>query len=192
MAKKYEFQPDKPHSNWQSKLQLTPLQRKAILKWCLYGLVLLVLSLIQDVILCRFRFWGVTTELFPCAIFLITLLEGSQRGSIFALVASALYLFTGASPGSYAMVAITVIAILVTIFRQAYLQKNFVAVFLCVAVCMAIYEMVVYGFSLFLSLVRPMQVLDFLIIAGLSLIAVPLLYPIFQAISRIGGEQWKE
>ena len=192
MAKKYEFQPDKPHSGWQSKLQLTPLQRRALLKWFLYGVVLLILSLVQDVIMCRFRFWGVTTELLPCAIFLITVLEGSQRGSVFALAASALYYFSGSAHGVHNIVAITVFSILVTIFRQANLEKGFVAATLCVAIAMVLYETVIYGVCVFLGQVRPAQILQFLITAGISLVAVPLLYPTFVAINGIGGDKWKE
>ena len=192
MAKKYEIQPDKPHSGWQSKLQLTPLQRRALLKWFLYGVVLLILSLVQDVIMCRFRFWGVTTELLPCAIFLITVLEGSQRGSVFALAAAALYYFSGSAHGVHCIVAITVFSILVTIFRQAYLEKGFVAATLCVAIAMVLYETVIYGVCVFLGQVRPAQILQFLITAGISLVAVPLLYPTFVAINGIGGDKWKE
>ena len=58
MAKKYEFQPDKPYSNWLSKLQLTKQQQKQTLKWCLYALLLVVLSVAQDVVLCRMRIFG--------------------------------------------------------------------------------------------------------------------------------------
>lgn len=192
MAKKYEFQPDKPHSDWQSKLHLTPQQRSAIVKWCLYGLVLLIVSLIQDVIMCRFRFWGTTTELLPCAIFLIAVLEGSHRGSIFALATSTLYVFTGASHGVHCIVAITVFSIVVSIFRQAYLEKSFFAAFLCVGVAMVAYEMVIYGVCILFGQIRPTQVVQFLITAGLSMIAVPFLYPAFTAINSIGGDKWKE
>ena len=86
MGKKYEFQPDKPRSSWLSKLHLTRLQRLALLKWVLYSLMLLVLSVVQDVILCRFRLFGATTELVPLGIFLICLVEGTERGSLFALI----------------------------------------------------------------------------------------------------------
>ena len=55
MAKKYEFGPDKPHSGFLSKLFLTTKQRKSLLKWVLYYCMLLVLSVLQDVILCDIR-----------------------------------------------------------------------------------------------------------------------------------------
>ena len=88
MAKKSEFKPDKPRSSWLSKLYVTPKQRRAIAKWVLYSLIVLVLSLLQDVVLCRYRLFGATTELIPCAIFLICVVQGLESGSVFALVAS--------------------------------------------------------------------------------------------------------
>ena len=71
MARKNEFQPDKPKSVLINRLHLTRLQRKKLLKWVLYSLVLLALSLVQDVMLCHFRVLGASTDLVPCAIFLI-------------------------------------------------------------------------------------------------------------------------
>ena len=192
MAKKYEFQPDKPRSSWLSKLYLTKLQRRNLLKWFLYGLTLLILSLLQDVILCRFRLNGATTELVPIGIFAICLLEGAQQGSVFALVASMLYLFSGTAAGPHAMVVITVMATLTCIFRQGYLQKRFSSVFVCVAVSMVVYEAMMFVVALFLGSTYPDRFVGFAITTGLSLIAVPILYPILVSVSSIGGESWKE
>ena len=97
MAKKYEFQPDKPYATWLSKLQLTKLQQKQVLKWTLYALILLILSVLQDVVLSRFRLFGATTDLIPCTIILICMIEGSHRGSLFALISGCLYLFSGSA-----------------------------------------------------------------------------------------------
>ena len=192
MAKKYEFQPDKPRSSWLSKLYLTKLQRQKLLKWFLYGMSLLILSLAQDVVLCRFRLNGATTELVPIGIFIICLLEGTERGCVFALVASTLYTFSGTAAGPHAMVAITVMATVTSIFRQGYLQKRFSSVFICVLVSMVAYELVVYAVALFLGNTYPERFIGFVITTGLSLIAVPILYPVFVAVSSIGGESWKE
>ena len=51
MARKNEFQPDRPVSGLLSKLYLTRRQRQVILKWSLYGLLLVALSVLQDVLL---------------------------------------------------------------------------------------------------------------------------------------------
>ena len=192
MARKYEFQPDKPRVNWLSKLYLTKQQRGALLKWSLYALLLLVLSLLQDVVLCRFRLFGATTELVPCGIILICVLEGAERGSVFTLVASVLYLFSGTAAGPYSVVFLTFLAIGVTVLRQAYLQKGFFAALICTAVAMIGYEMLNFGIGLFLSLTIPGRAWGFLLTALLSLLAVPALYPISLTIGKIGGHIWNE
>ena len=192
MAKKYDFQPDKPRSSWLSKLYLTKLQRKNLLKWFLYGLILLALSLLQDVVLCRFRLFGATTELIPIGIFLICILEGAQRGSVFALIASALYVFSGTAAGPHAMVLITVLGVFVCILRQAYLQKTFFSVLICTIPAMVIYEGLIFAVALFLGYTFPDRWIGFAVTTGLSLVTIPILYPIFVFVSSIGGESWKE
>ena len=95
MAKKQEFRPDKPSTTLLSHLILTQKQQKTLLKWVFYGAFLVFLSVIQDVLLSQVRLLGATTELVPCAIFLICILEGTHTGSVFSLIAGLLYLFSG-------------------------------------------------------------------------------------------------
>lgn len=192
MAKKSEFRPDKPRGGLLSKLYLTKIQRRELLKWCLYGLVLLVLSVLQDVILSRVRLFGASTELVPCGIFLICILEGTHTGSVFALVSALAYLFTGTAPGTYAMVFIVVLAIGACVFRQAYLQEGFGTAMLCTAAAMLLYELAVFAIGLFLGLTRPERLGGFCITAALSMLAAPVLYPAAISIGTLGGGAWKE
>lgn len=192
MANKYEFKPDKPHSGFLGKLYLTPGQRRTLLKWILYALALLVLALLQDVILSRVRLLGATTDLVPCAIILICILEGAESGSVFALIASLFYLFSGTAPGSYAMVLLTALAVFLCVFRQAYLQQGFSSALLCTVGALLVYELAVFAIGLFLELTVPTRITGFLITAGLSCLAIPFLYPLFLAIQSIGGKTWKE
>lgn len=192
MARKNEFRPDKPRSSFLSKLYLTQKQRRSLLKWCLYGLILLVLSVLQDVVFCHMRIFGATTQLVPCGIFLICILEGIHTGSVFALVASVLYLFSGTAPGTYAMVLLVVLAVLVCVFRQAYLQKDFSSVVLCTAAGMVLYELSIFAMGLFLGLTTPGRILGFCITALLSAVAAPVLYPVAVSVRSLGGEVWKE
>ena len=192
MAKKQEFKPDKPSISLLSRLMLTKKQQKSLLKWVFYGLFLVILSVVQDVLLSRVRLLGATTELVPCAIFLICLLEGTHSGSVFSLTAGLLYLFSGTAPGPYSMVAITVFSVGVCILRQAYLQESFSSVVLCTAIAMLSYVLVNFAFGLFLGLTLFSRIHGFLITAGLSLLAVPVFYPIVKAINAFGGHSWKE
>lgn len=192
MAKKNEFKPDKSGSGLLSKLYITPIQRRAILKWVLYALVLVVLGLLQDVALCNFRLFGASTELVPCAIILICLLEGSQNGCVFTLIAALFYWFSGAALGAFAMVMITVLSILVSMFRQSYLQKGFGAAMLCTVFAVVVYEMAMFLLGAFMGLTPWNRFVGFLLTAGMSLLSAPILYPILLSIESIGGETWRE
>ena len=192
MAKKYEFQPDKPYATWLSKLQLTRQQQKNLLKWALYALLLVVLSVVQDVVLCRLRINGGSTDLVPRAIVLICLIEGTQRGSVFALVASFFYLRSGSAPGPHVLVLITVLAVFSTALYQAYLRPGFPATLLCLILCMAFYELGIFAFCMLLDQVSFARYMSFVVPAVVTLVAVPVLYPLMRAISTIGGESWKE
>ena len=192
MAKKYEFQPDKPYATWLSKLQLTRQQQKNILKWGLYALLLVILSVVQDVVLCRLRIDGGTTDLVPCAIFLVCLCEGTQRGSVFSLIAAFLYLRSGSAPGPHVLVLITVLAAISTALYQAYLRPGFPAALLCLTLSMALYELGIFSFCMLLEQVTFSRYMSFVVPAVLTLVAVPVLYPLMRAISSIGGETWRE
>ena len=190
--RKYEFRPDRTDSGILSKLYVTRQQRLSLLKWVLYIVLLLLLSIIQDVILCRVRIFGTTTALVPCGIMLLCLLEGSHTGSIFVLIASAVYLFSGSAPGYYAVPMLTIVSLGLTMFRQGYLRKGFSATMLCMAVGLLVYELAVFTAGLLLGRTTLSRLGAFCITAILTFGAAPLLYPIAQAISKIGGQTWKE
>lgn len=192
MAKRNEFKPDKPRAGILSKLYLTQKQRQNFLKWLLYSLVILLLSVLQDVILCRLRFWGASTDLVPCGILLICVLEGMDRSSIFCLTASVLYLFSGTAPGAYCVALIPFLAVGAAYVRQSYLQKTFSAILLCIVPALVIYELVVFGITLFLNLTILSRLGSACLTGLFSALAVPVLYPIVQAIGTIGGDTWKE
>ena len=192
MAKKYEFKPDKPQMTLADRLYLTKKQRRQLLKWSLYALILLALSVVQDVLLSRVRLFGATTELVPVGIFLICLLEGLETGSVFALIASSLYQFSGTPGGTYSIVFITALCVLVTLLRQAYLQKGFGSAMLLTALAMVFYELMVFGIGLFLGLTTVSRWGGFLFTAGLSLAVAPAIYPIALSVGKIGGEVWRE
>lgn len=190
MAKKYEFKPDKPHSGFWEKLLLTRLQRRALLKWVLYSAVLVVLSVLQDVLLSRLRIFGATTELVPCGIFLVCLLEGAQSGSLFALLASLVYLFSGGAAGVYSIVFITVLAVGATWLRQKLLQSGIGAAMVCSGCAMLVYELATFAIGAFLGLTTVSRIGSFCMTALLTMLAAPGIYWLLRTIG--GGDIWKE
>ncbi|MBR5022322.1 MAG: hypothetical protein IKY18_03880 [Oscillospiraceae bacterium] len=192
MAKKYEFRPDKPKFSLLTYLILSPNQRRKAMKWGAYTAFLVFLSVLQDVVLSQVRIFGATTELIPCAIFLICIMEGVQLGSVFALISSLLYLFSGTAPGVYSMVAIVFCAVGACVVRQAYLQERFSSAMISTSLAMVCYVLTNFIFGLFLGLTIWSRFHGFIITAILSLLAVPVFYPIFKAIGKIGGQLWKD
>jgi len=192
MAKKYEFKPDSDRKDLLQRLYMTPQQRRSLLKWVLYGLLLIALSILQDVFLTHLRILGATTDLVPCGIFLICVIEGTHSGSIFSLVASLFYLFSVDGLGPYIIIFITFLAIVVTAFRQGYLRKGFAAALLCVGAAMLIYEFLLFAFALFLQYTTFSRIIGFLLTAAMSIAAAPLIYFPAKAINALGGDAWKE
>lgn len=188
MAKQKDFKPDKPRSGILSKLFLTKQQRRSILKWGLYTLLLLVLSVLQDVFLCRVQLFGATTEAVIVGIFLICLAEGVENGSVFSLVAALIYLFSGSAAGYYSIVFITALSVAVTLFRQSYLQKNFAAAMLCTIFAVLVYEMVVFFIGLFLEMTTWARIGTHFLTGVYSLVFAPVLYPVVKAIANLKDE----
>ena len=190
--KRNDFRPDSDGTGLLSKLYLTRKQRQAFLKWLLYGLSCLVLLILQDVLLTRFPLFGAVADPVACAIVLICLLQGAESGGLFALVASALYVFSGSAPGPYTIVFLTVYSVLAAIFRQAYLRKGVISLCLCAFLAMMAYEMSLFGIGLFLKFTVSRWFPSFLLSGVYSVAVLPLLYPIMRSIGNIGGEIWKD
>ena len=191
-GKNYEFRPDRTGATIIDKLYLTQKQRLSLLKWALYALVLLVLSVLQDVMLCHLDLFGATTDLVPCAIFTICVLEGAENGSLFSLAAALVFLLSGSSPGVHVVVLIPFLAVAVTVFRQSYLRKGLAATFLCAAAALMVYELVTFFVALFLAQTNLGRLMVAVITGGLSILIIPITYPILVSIGKIGGETWKE
>lgn len=190
--KKYEFRPDVERNDILGKLLLTKQQRQTALRWLLFSLVCLGGLIVQDVVMSRVDIMGATTDLVPCCILAVCILQGAESSCVFALVASLIYYFSGSAPGPYVIPLITVIAIFAAIFRQGYLRKGFLTLLLCAAVGMALYELSIFGIGSFLGYTRIDRMGRFLLTTLYTLATVPLIYPILLSIGKIGGETWKE
>lgn len=192
MAKDYDFRPDSDSSVNLDKLLLTQRQRFNLLRWVLYGVLYLAGLLLQDAVLCRVDIRGGCTDLVPCLIFMITALQGAEQGSIFALVSAIFYYCAGSAQGIYVIPVITILAVLLAVFRQACLRRGFFSILLCATLGMIVYEMTVFGIGLFLGHTYLQRIHSMAMTAALTLIAVPFLYPLVRSIGKIGGEVWKE
>ncbi len=192
LRKKHEFKPDRTGKDTLSRLYLTARQRRGILQWLLYGAVILGLSLLQDVLMCRVRIFGSTTDLVSSGILLLCMMLQPDTGAVFGLVSSVLFFFSGSAPGPYAIVFLTGLGVLLNIFRYSYLRKGFGSAMLCAGSAVMLYEILVFCVGLFLGHTTVARFGAFCMTGGLSAAVMPLLYPLFVSIGKIGGESWKE
>lgn len=188
--RKYDFQPDRPQTDLLDKLYLTKKQRLGLLKWSLHALVVLVLSLIQDVILCHMDILGATTDLVPGAVFTLCVLLGSERGCIFTLVAAALFQFSGSAPGVYVIALIPFIAITLSALQQTLLRKGKGSDLLTAAIAVLIYEFAVFGISVGIGETSLFRVYSAAVTGVMTVICSIGLYFLFTAIEKIGGNPW--
>ena len=189
---KYEFKPDVLRIPLLKKLHLTKLQQKKLLKWSLYAAVCILLLAIQDVVMSQISIRGATTDLVPCAILLITVMEDAYNGSLFALVSSMIYVFSGSAPGPYSIGFLTFLGVGAAVFRQMFWRRGFSSNMLCAGIALMVYELAVYGTGIFLSLTYWSRIGVFLLTGAFSWIVMLALYPLVRRIQKIGGETWTE
>ena len=192
LQRKYEFRPDTPKISLPNLFHLTQKQRTEILKWSLYALVCLFCLIVQDTIMSRFHFFGGTTDLVACVLLLITVVEGIDRGSIFILLASLLYFFSGSAPGAFSVAMLTILGIGAAMFRQAYWHRSFGSIMLCASLAMMLYEIGIFGIGIFMGRTLWVRISVFLLTGFMSVLVMLALYPLAKVIGKIGGETWKE
>ena len=188
----YEFKPDPKSTNFLKRLYMTRLQRLTLLKWGCYVLAGITLLVVQDVIMSQIRFSGATTDLPVAFILLVGLYEGLELGSVFTLSASLFYWFSGSAPTPICIGLLCVLNVFIGLFRQMYWNRSFGSLTLCTAVSIMLYEMMLFAVGLMQGLTIMPRASVFALTGALTCITMLPMYPLVRAISKIGGESWKE
>ena len=187
-----DFKPDVQTATWSKTLRLTRLQQLRLTKWLLYALAVILSVVIQDVVMSKFSLFGATTDLPACAILLITVIEGTEVGSFFVLIASTLYYFSGNAPFAAVIGLMTVLGMAATLFRQMYWHRSKGSVILCAALALTGYEIGLFVVGLSSQLTHWGRFPSFVLTAVYScLVQIPL-HSLIYKIGLIGGNTWKE
>ena len=191
-ARQPEFRQDSLGTGFLKKLYLTKQQRLRLLRWGSYILSCLVALLIQDDILSRIPIWGACIDLPAAVILLITVIEGTESGSVFVLLASTIYYFTGSAPGPYVVAAMTIFGVGATLFRQLCWHRSRSTILLCACIALMLYEVATFGGAIFMKLTR-WDRFGRSMLSGLygCIVMIPL-YPLMHKFGSIGGHTWKE
>ena len=187
-----DFKPDQEGTDWLKLLHMTRQQRLTYLKWGLYIATIVLLLVIQDVIMAKVSIFGGTTDLAVCAILLITVIEGTEVGSLFVIIASTLYYFSGSSTGPACVALLTIFGVGACMFRQMYWHRSRGSIVLCAGLALMAYELGSYAVALFQGLTRWDRLGAFLATGILSFLVMIPLYSLINVIGQIGGNTWKE
>lgn len=187
-----DFKPDAKVSTWTKTARMTQQQRLRLLKWVLYTAVIILALVVQDVIMGQLNLLGGTTDLPAAVILLITVIEGTEVGSLFVLIASTLYYFSGTAPGAYSIGLLCALGIAAVMFRQLFWHRSKGSIVLCTGIALLGYELGLFAVGLFSQLTLWNYFGDFLLTGIYSCVSLLVFYPLIYKIGLIGGNTWKE
>ena len=187
-----EFKPDSRSISLSRLLYMTDVQKYRLLRWGLYIAVCVLCLVVQDCIMSKISILGATTDLCVGALLIIAVIEGSEVGSVFILIASCIYYFSGSAPGPYSVGLLTVLGLCATLFRQILWHRSRSSILLCAGLAAVAYEIGLYLVGLFMGLTRWYRLPRFLLTGALTVAAMIPLYYFIYRIGQIGGYTWKE
>ena len=187
-----DFKPDVQTATWMKTNRLTRLQQLRLTKWLLYILTVIMSLVLQDVVMSQFSIFGATTDLPACAIVMITVIEGTEVGSLFVLIASTLYYFSGHAPTAWCIGLLTFLGIGATLFRQMFWHRSKGSIILCAAIALTAYEIGLFTVGLTTGLTHWGRLPSFLLTAVFCCLVLIPLYSLICKIGLIGGNTWKE
>ena len=138
------------------------------------------------------RLFGGCFDVTPALIILICVLEGSENGSVFALLASMVYVFSGTGQGLYCIVLLTAAAVLAVAFRQSYLRRSAGSDLICTGGAMVLYELSLLTVGVLQGLTYRGRWPVFVLTAIISTLAAGAVYALLKHIGTTGGNAWKE
>ena len=167
---------------------LTKRQWQGILKWSLYGLLTLLVVLLQTVVLSQIPVWGIKLTPLPALIVCVCVREGPEKGGLYAVLAALLWCLSGADFGNLSLAVIPVGAILSAVLCRAVLTLRFLPTVLCCLAVTLLNALVIFAFKLILPPTVALENLWRVLLPGvlLSMAFVPLHYALVKLISRIG------
>ena len=187
-----DFKPDVQKATWAKTARLTKLQQLRLARWTLYVLTVIACLVLQDVIMSQVSLLGATTDLPACAILLITVLEGTEVGSVFVLIASTLYYFSGNAPTAWCIGLMTFFGIGATLFRQMFWHRSKGSIILCSSIALTLYELGLFVVGLGTELTHWGRLPAFILTAVFSCLVLIPLHSLIYKIGLIGGNTWKE
>ena len=161
---------------------------KNALMWTLYGVLFLLIAVLQTVVFGRARFFGVKLTLIPVCIACVSMLAGAEAGALYGLCCGTVWCFTGAAGGAMHIVLLTVCGAVIGYVCDRYLVRQLLSAVLTSLLALVFCQTILVLLQCYLGTVHIGMIAALPIQIGLSLLACPLLYLGAWAIRKVGAK----
>lgn len=161
---------------------------KNALMWTLYGVLFLLLAVLQTVVFGRARFFGVKLSLIPVCVACVCMLVGAEAGALYGLCCGTVWCFTGASGGALHIVLLTLCGAVIGYLCDRYLVRRFLSAVLMSLLALIACQSVLFLFQCYLGTIHLGTAYTLPIQIGLSLLACPLVYLGAWATRKVGAK----
>lgn len=158
-----------------------------ILMWALYGLLFLLVTLVQTTIFGRVRFFGVKLSLLPVAVVCISMRTDHEAGGVFGLLAALFWCALGADDGTLSIVTFPIIGILSGWLCDDLFARRLLPAVLLSLGALLLHEGAVYLMKFYLGSASMALAVRVPVTAGLSLLACPVIYLLAKLCGKAGG-----
>ena len=161
---------------------------KNALMWTLYGVLFLLIAVLQTVVFGRARFFGVKLTLIPVCIACVSMLAGAEAGALYGLCCGTVWCFTGAAGGAMHIVLLTVCGAVIGYICDRYLVRQLLSAILMSLLALVFCQTLLFLFQCYLGTINIGMITALPVQIGLSLLACPLLYLGAWAIRKVGAK----
>ncbi len=160
---------------------------KNALMWTLYGVLFLLLAVVQTVIFGHAQFFGVKLALIPVCVACVAMHAGAESGALYGLVCGAVWCFTGAAGGALHIVLLTLCGAAAGYLCDRYLVRQLLSALLMSLMALGACQSVLFLFECYLGTIHIGTAYTVPVQVGLSLLACPAVYLAAWAIRKVGA-----
>ncbi len=159
---------------------------RKLLMWALYGLLLLAVMVLQDVVFGRTRYFGTKLCLIPVAVACISMHGGAEEGGVFGLAAGTFWCLSGGDGGGMLILLCTVCALAAGYLCDRYLNRNFLSAGMMCLLTLCVMQTLLFLFKRYIGGTGGEGWTILLRQIGLSMLAFPAVYLPAWAIRKVG------
>lgn len=169
------------------KFYITPKQWKHILRWSLYSLLFLVAIIFQTVIWGKDGFLGHFPDLVAVVILTVCMVEGTERGGLFALLASTFWALSGIDRGALQILCLTTLPIVSVFLTRKLFSMTYIPDLISCGLILFLTHTLEYLLRRFYDGI-PRHLFTTRLLPGIliSLLFQPLVYWLVKSIEKIG------